>query len=119
MNKTKLESMRGFRVRLRPLAMKRMDRNRRPEPWDEVWITERGPKDGLSLRDSNSLGYCIHLPSNYVHDFRRSCIDPSFPEDKQGIFVLLGFLLIEQTGAQFEPLSLPTAENLFLRQLGI
>jgi len=32
--------------------------------------------------------------------------------------VLLGFLLIEGDNAQFEPLSLVTAENLFLRQIG-
>lgn len=65
------------------------------------------------------MRWSVELHADYIHDFRKALVEPTFDREKQGFLVLLGFLRIESHAAWFEPLSLVTAESLFLRQIGV
>jgi hypothetical protein len=116
MNLKLQRNMRYFRVKLRPLVMRREKNGRWLEPKDDVWIVQSVSARALHIKNTRT-DHVIDLSSDAIHDFRISVVDPSFEKDKQGILKLLGYVWLCGDRAGFEPLSLPSAEKVFLKQM--
>ena len=115
MNSNKLVKLKYYRVKLRPYAIWLSKKGRILPYKDDIWVINSASQYKLTINHPGTDRE-VNLPRDAIHDFRESIVDITHDEKQQGILKLLGFIWIFNNDSFFEPLSLPTAENLFLKQ---
>ena len=120
MNQSAIRKIVGFRVKLRPMALRWNTGGKLLPVIDDIWEIQMTPRRKAVIQINNlRTSHFWDLSADSIHDFRVAVVDRSIDLEKQGVLKLLGFVWLRGDDAGFEPLSLPVAEGLFLQQIGL
>jgi len=109
-----MANMRYYRVTLRPLPDRIDSAGRRLPLKDDEWIIYSCDRNRLVIHNIRT-SHVLNLPKDFIHDFRERH-SPFFGDIKHGTLILLGRVWMSGTNAGLEPLSLPMAEKIQLKQ---